>query len=564
MHILALAVDYDGTIAEDGAVSAETTDALRRFQQTGRKVLLVTGRQLVDLEHTCRCLDLFDYIVAENGAVLHQPQNGVTEVIASPPPSALVERLSSSGEIPLAVGQSIIATWHPHEHAVVNAIHDLGLEHQIIFNKDAVMVLPANVNKATGLKRALKALDISSFSVAGCGDAENDHSFLSVCGCSAAVANALPSLKQMVDIVLEADHGAGVAQLIDRIIQHDDRILPLSRRGIVAGTDREGEPSYMRPEDVILITGNSGCGKSSYLTLLTERMAAKGHEFCIIDPEGDYLSLKDAAIIGGLDVPPSTEDALRLLLQADINVVVNTMALSQAERKRLFAELMPSIRTMRESSGRPQWLIIDEAHYTLPFPDKPSGPSPLSKSGAIIATVNPTSISPHILREVDVIVAMGTTAEELILQCADLLGPQTPVDLPHLAAGEFIVWPVKSKIDGTTARVLRLEQPAQYHNRHSGKYAGGDVGHQRSFYFQGVERYARNLREFLKIAAKVDDTVWMRHLKANDYSAWFRYVIRDDTLADIAAEIERDTELSPSESRNRISCVIHERYTITE
>lgn len=563
MHLLALAVDYDGTIAENGFVSNETIDSLLRIQKTGRKLIMVTGRQLVDLQHACKDLDIFDFVVAENGAVLYLPKDGTVQVVGQAPPRSLVERLSSENQIPVSVGHSVVATWHPHELAVVNAIHDLGLELQIIFNKDAIMILPANVNKATGLELALKELDISPLSVAGCGDAENDHSFLKICGCSAAVANALPALKEEVDIVLEKDHGRGVVQLIERIIEEDDGVLPLSRRGIAAGTDRNGKPYYIRPDNVVLVIGNSGCGKSNYLTLLTERMVAKRHEFCVIDPEGDYLLLENAATIGGLDVPPSTEEALRLLLQAGINVVVNTMALNHSARKRLFAELMPSIRKLRERSGRPQWLVIDEAHYALPMSDEPAPDAVLAQSGAIIATINPGTLSANMLREVDTVIAMGATAEALIAEVAQLTGRQPPGNLPHTEPGEFLIWPLDED-KTSTVRLLGHELPEQVHNRHSGKYATGDVGLQRSFYFQGLQSYAHNLKDFLQMAQRLDDRNWNQHLQAGDYSVWFRNVIRDDTLAEHTADIEGDQSLSPLESRQLISDIIHERYAIDD
>jgi hydroxymethylpyrimidine pyrophosphatase-like HAD family hydrolase len=79
-------------------------------------------------------------------------------------------------------------------------------------------VLPSGVNKASGLDCALDELSIDAADVAGVGDAENDHALLQMCGVGAAVANALPSLKEHADLVLTGRHGAGVTQLIDRIL----------------------------------------------------------------------------------------------------------------------------------------------------------------------------------------------------------------------------------------------------------------------------------------------------------------------------------------------------------
>jgi hydroxymethylpyrimidine pyrophosphatase-like HAD family hydrolase len=104
---------------------------------------------------------------------------------------------------------------------VLEVIRELGLELHVILNKGAVMVLPAGVNKATGLAAALDGMGVSPHNVVGVGDAENDHAFLELCACSAAVANALPALKERADLVTSRTHGAGVVELIDKLIAND-------------------------------------------------------------------------------------------------------------------------------------------------------------------------------------------------------------------------------------------------------------------------------------------------------------------------------------------------------
>ena len=69
----AIATDYDGTLAEDGAVLPEVIAALEAFRAAGGKTLLVTGRELDELLTVCNCIKLFDRVVAENGAVLYTP-----------------------------------------------------------------------------------------------------------------------------------------------------------------------------------------------------------------------------------------------------------------------------------------------------------------------------------------------------------------------------------------------------------------------------------------------------------------------------------------------------------
>src|SRR5687767_9230097 len=152
---LALAADYDGTLAEHGVVADSTVEALRRLKETGRKLLMVTGRELPDLERVFPHTELFDRIVAENGALIHTPATGENEVLAPAPEPEFVRRLTELRIEPLSVGKSIVATWEPHQTVVLGIIKELGLELEIIFNKGAVMVLPSGVNKATGLVAAL-------------------------------------------------------------------------------------------------------------------------------------------------------------------------------------------------------------------------------------------------------------------------------------------------------------------------------------------------------------------------------------------------------------------------
>jgi hydroxymethylpyrimidine pyrophosphatase-like HAD family hydrolase len=213
----ALATDYDGTLAHDGVVDEMTLAALVRARDVGLKLLMVTGRELSDLFNTFEHSLLFDVIVAENGAVLYRPAAEEVELLAPAPPPAFVARLTRA-RIPLSVGHSIVATVSPFEHEVLTAIRDLQMEWHVIFNKGSVMALPANVTKATGLVPALKWVGIPPERTAGIGDAENDQAFLRACGLAVAVANALPSVKEVAHMVTAGARGAGVVELLDLLI----------------------------------------------------------------------------------------------------------------------------------------------------------------------------------------------------------------------------------------------------------------------------------------------------------------------------------------------------------
>ncbi|MBZ8131988.1 HAD family hydrolase [Afifella sp. IM 167] len=565
MYFLALATDYDGTLAEHGAVTPETCQALARLKASGRRLILVTGRELADLRHAFARLDLFDVVVAENGAVLYEPASGREQALAPPPPSDFVHRLIDRGVAPISVGRCVLATWEPHETTVLSVIHEMGLELQIAFNKGAVMVLPPGVNKASGLAAALALIDIAPHSVVAVGDAENDHAFLKAAGCAAAVANALPVLKASADIVLGADHGAGVAELIARILQEDLDILPPERLGLFVGSDPQGEPVYLEADRCALVVGPSGAGKSQLGTLLAERMVERGFEFCIFDPEGDYEALEHAVTVGDRVKPPSAAEVMRLLRETGVNVVVNAVALGLAERESLFAEMLPAVAELKARSGRPQWIIVDEAHHVLPATAEDMNGTLKGLPATVFLTIGPNLIAESALKEVDAVLAFGRDAPATVSGIAQALGRPPPHAHAPQDRDEVLFWDLHAQ---GPARLLHLGAPHQAHRRHKGKYVAGDVGEWQAFWFRGPDRAvslpARNLSEFLQIGFAVDDATWNHHLIAGDYTRWFRAIIKDEELARQAEALAAEPQLSPAESRERLRAAITRRYATGE
>ena len=230
MRFRALATDYDGTLAHDGIVDEPTLAAVDRLRASGRLAIMVTGRELKDLLLTFPHIDRFDRVVAENGAMVYNPAGNEIRMLTEPPSEAFLAALVAR-RVPLSVGHSIVATIEPYEKDVLDVIRDLGLEWHVIFNKGSVMALPSGITKATGFAAALKELDLNASEVVGIGDAENDHAFLAACGLAVAVSNALPSIKERAHWVTQQPRGAGVMELIDRLIADDLADFPAAPRG---------------------------------------------------------------------------------------------------------------------------------------------------------------------------------------------------------------------------------------------------------------------------------------------------------------------------------------------
>src|SRR5260221_1123021 len=241
MRYTAVALDFDGTIAHDSEVPPHVIDGLRRLKETGRKLMLVTGRELPELLSIFPPIALFDRVVAENGALIYRPGSGERRELGDPPPPALVALLRERG-VPISTGQSIIATVEPHETVVLQSIRDLGLERPVIFNKGAVMILPPGINKASGLAAALQELGLSARNLVAAGDAENDHALLDAAEYSVAVANAITTLKAAADRVTLAPRGDGILEIVADLIEHDLANAPpaRTRRAIVIGKTANG------------------------------------------------------------------------------------------------------------------------------------------------------------------------------------------------------------------------------------------------------------------------------------------------------------------------------------
>ena len=567
MRYLGLATDYDGTLAHHGQVSASTLRAMERARASGRRIILVTGRELEDLFHVFPQVELFDRVVAENGALIYRPATREEKTLAEPPPPEFIEELKKRKVEPFSVGRVIVATWEPHETAVMEAIHELGLELHIVFNKGAVMVLPSGMSKAAGLHEALAEMKLSPHNVVGVGDAENDHAFLSMCECSVAVANALPTLKERCDLVTESGHGEGVTELIDMLVEDDLRHLDsrLGRHDIPIGStgDDDKPVTIAQFRSNVLVAGPSGSGKSTLNTALLERLTEGSYQFCLIDPEGDYGTFEGALVLGAADRAPDVDEVIRLLESSQDNLVVNLVALRLVDRPEFFDALLPRLQELRARIGRPHWVIVDESHHLLPSSSEPVS-SGLAQElhGMVFITIHPDHVARWVMSQVTDVVVVGKAPDQTIKAFTGVVGDK-PQKLPadSLEPGFAFLW---RRAGGGEIVHFGVTPPSAELQRHRRKYAQGELG-DRSFYFRGPEGKlnlrAQNLELFVQIADGVDDETWLHHLRQHDYSKWLREAIKDEELAGEAEKIE-EADLSPAASRARMREEIEERYTL--
>jgi HAD superfamily hydrolase (TIGR01484 family) len=567
MRYHALACDYDGTIANDGRVSAETLEALRRVAASGRRLVLVTGRELEDLLRVLPDINVFDRVVAENGALLYCPSTREERVLASGIRPDFAETLRVQGVEPVSQGRVIVATCEPHENTVLELIREMGLELQVIFNKGAVMVLPSGVNKASGLKEALDELGLTVHNVVGVGDAENDHAFLSACELSVAVANALPAVQERCDIVTKGARGEGVVELIDALVRDDlDTVShPITRHHLVVGYEESGEEITMPPWGKnLLFAGSAGGGKSTLAKGFIERLMARSYQYCVMDPEGDYEDFEGGIVLGDRERVPKPNEVLQVLERGHQNAIVNLLGVALDERPAYFARLLSDILECRSETGRPHWLVLDEAHHLLPWTWEPAALTlPHELSNIVFISHRPDQLAPKALEMVDFVFVVGKSPEETIRLFTHSVGEKGPkIKVSHLETGQGLLWERGSK----EVRTFKIAPTRFEHRRHRRKYAEGDLGPELSFYFRGpdgrLKLQSQNLALFVQLAEGVDDETWNFHLRQNHYSEWFRNTIKDEELARETEAVEADQHASPLETRRAIRTAIEKRYTI--
>jgi HAD superfamily hydrolase (TIGR01484 family) len=561
MRYHALAADFDGTLAHHGRIAAETWKALRELKASGRKLVMVTGRQLDELLALLEEAELFDRIVAENGALVYDPATKQIRALAPAPPAAFTQELRHRGVERVVVGRVIVATWEPHQDTVLSVIHDQGLELQVIFNKGAVMILPPGINKATGLRAALVEIELSVHDVVAVGDAENDHAMLAACECGVAVANALPSVRAAADLVTDGDHGIGVGQLVQRLL--DDDLAGVTVRHRVLFAKRGDSELLFDPCDsATLVCGTSGSGKSTFTTGLLERLHAAAYQFAVIDPEGDYNGAELALALGDPQRAAVVDEVLGVLADTQRSVAVNLLGVALDHRPEHASKLLAAFAELRARTGRPHVVVIDEAHHMLPAKWEPAADVPLPTAGMVYVTVHADSVAPVVLETVDRIVVLGEHPDQTLAKFAAARGIAAPAMAPieRLAPGRALLWqPPAPPIE------IEIERPIVERQRHSRKYAEGNLGQDRAFVFRGpngeLKLAATNLMLFLLLGDGVDDGTWTYHLERADYSRWIRTELKDDDLADAIASVET-AALTPAESRGEVRRAIEARYTL--
>lgn len=541
----ALACDYDGTLASGDRLAPEVVEALERARSAGLRLVLVTGRTFFELVRVCAWLDLFDAVVVENGAVVYFPAEGMIRDLAPSPPARLLAELDRRG-VAYQLGRAIVAVARADEARVREALATAGVSLDLIYNRGALMLLPAGVSKGTGLQEVLRTLRLSFHDVLALGDAENDEALFEVCGGAGCPASAVPALRARADWVFPGEDGPALAAAIRELARGGALVLPPAPRhrvevGWAVGT---AEPVYLPARGVtLLIVGDPLAGKSYFAGVLAEHLLARRYALCVLDPEGDYRVLRELPGVAwfGITAAEAAERALEPF-ERDPGpcVVVDLSELPHDAKLRALERAFREVARLRRRWGRPHWVVLDEAHYALHREGVPDDALELEPRGFCLVTYRPSWLRPRVLAAVDRWVLARTTDPGELAFLRTRLGPRTPdaeailAALPALPRGEFVL--VAPGPEGVLRGLTFVTAPrGTPHVRHLRKYADSRVPPERAFYFRAaggpVLAVAESLKAFRAALPSLPDEVLAAHAGSHDFSRWVHGVFGDRALA---------------------------------
>jgi hypothetical protein len=571
-YFKAVAVDFDGTLTEDGTPSSSVLSAIRSARDLGLRILLVTGRTLDDLLRVFPdAHDHFDATVAENGAILRVGEGH--RRLARPLAPELAQALQGRG-IHVQVGEVIVGCDAVHDAAAFEEVRRLDLDCQLIRNRGALMVVPAGVTKATGLGAGLRELGLSAHNAIAIGDAENDLAMLESCELGVAVANSVPIVRQRADVVLDARDGHGVVSFLEGPIIRGRQLIHPERWRVRLGMFDDGEPATLPSSQInILVTGASQSGKSYLAGLITEQLIRLRYSALVIDPEGDHLrlgELPDVLVVGGREGLPTPERLTNLLGMRLGTVVADLSFLSREDANLYLGEVAPLVERHRLQAGAPQWVVVDEAHGTLGEGRVAEYLAP-GAAGYLLVTYRPWELSSEALGGVDAMIAVAGGQQSGMGNIAKAMAGFAGEDPGRVMAGlEEGAGPERAllAIRGEKTRTLRVGRRTTSHVRHWHKYATVEQPPQTRFYFRrgpsgGIVGVAGNLQEFHRELSHCDADVVLHHARSHDFSRWIQGVFRDSVLGKTIAAIEEAAAEAGASSnliRNELLSAIESRY----
>lgn len=262
MNYKLIATDFDGTLlTTDKKITEKTKSVLLNYKKNNYKIVGVTARNFSSVKRVCN-INLFDYLILNNGAFLYDVKNNYGHTIAFIPTEDVIQLTNHFKDISQAIYYCTTDTYYiystkvekPHDYFVkidnLSEIND-DISRMNIFGKNIeevktfqnnitntfkninsfimqdsdrnldnkwISINPKNTNKLNTLIKLCNELNISLSQVIFFGDGPNDIEIIKNVGLGVAMSNALPEVKKIAKQITSSNNQDGVAFFLENYL----------------------------------------------------------------------------------------------------------------------------------------------------------------------------------------------------------------------------------------------------------------------------------------------------------------------------------------------------------
>lgn len=265
-----LVLDLDGTLTNSRKeITEPTRKALIEIQETGKKVVLASGRPINGILPLAKELNLAKYggyMLSFNGARITKCSNNQIVYNRVLPPEVIkpiydIVKTCPGVDILTYEGENILSglavNQYTKKEAAINKMNILPVDDFVeritfpvnkllITGEPSVLVelmetlqkkyhkflniyrsepffleiMPQNIDKAYSLQKLLNSIGLTSDSMICCGDGYNDLSMIEFAGLGVAMANAQTVVKEAADFITKSNDEDGVLFVINEFMRN--------------------------------------------------------------------------------------------------------------------------------------------------------------------------------------------------------------------------------------------------------------------------------------------------------------------------------------------------------
>ena len=260
-----LALDIDGTLTNSKKeITPAVLNAVRRLQNAGIPVLLVSGRPEKGIEHVARELGFYEYggyVLAYNGGKIVNKKTGevvLNQTLPKDMVQPVCQYVKDKDVTILTYDGDDIVTENPDDiyvqkevmitHMNVRKVDDFAAEMTFPVNKFLITgeptyleklveemaeefsprlnifrsepffieVVTKGIDKALSLSKLMEMFGLSKENLVACGDGHNDVTMIDYAGMGVAMENACDEVKRVSNFITKSNDEDGVAFAIDK------------------------------------------------------------------------------------------------------------------------------------------------------------------------------------------------------------------------------------------------------------------------------------------------------------------------------------------------------------